>query len=1161
MENKTDSLQWLYKEHLETIGGVKFTHREIDVIALILSGRSPKVIANLLEIAPKTVETHIHNIKLKMECNSREGVINFIEKTNKLSFVQKYQSSLLGNISFEHSLKKIPSLLDKKNITCFINYLQEKEGSPSFILQLEKYLKLSGIKTELKIRKTLEFFDDIVKDQGLLESHHIVYVGSKNLISQLQEEIKEKIPKNVKSQKMFFQNSTIVILLYEEHNSSSDSSSASYVQAENQNSQHTFVINFLKKLLPSLKVEEIFLDFKKQDELSESVSSKDLLSLQKDKPSVESHESCFSGLEVFSRPAKYFLMGSLVFMMLFCVWVLVFQENISYMKESSIRSELPIPNDAVLLKRSILMQQISGILEGKNPIEIVAIVGIGGAGKTTLARQYAKTQNLPVVWEINAETNDSRIDSFKKLANALAKSESQKNELGLIQKIGNLYEQENQLMLFIKKELKEKQNWLLIYDNVEMFADIKNYFPLDSTAWGMGKVIITTKDENIKNSHYINSDNVIHMGELPQKDIVHLFTSISYHLSPEQLSPYQRQEVLKFLENIPPFPLDVSVSAYYIKNSHVSYEEYLERISKFTNDFQHLQEDLLKEIGSYTKTRYGIITSSIAQLIQINSDFKELLFLICLLDSQNIPKNFLELLKDNLLADNFIHHLHKHSLIFRGASSKNSQSLSTLSLHRSTQAIGLSFLKNILSSEEQKEFIRKNIELIKLVHQNNLDQKCKNANLIIPHIESLLKHLKEAKINNATKEKYEKQLLFILGYEHHRCTRNSILTKKYFSELAKAPVDFQAIPEEDFANMLKDLGASCVHLGLLEESIDHAKRSIKIASSLKNSDLLISKNLRTIGHVFEKENNFNEAKRYYEMGLKKISSVDSLQKKEVESTIYERLARLYMKTYLNKEISHLSEQYALMSLAVLNANYLFQKNINPSRLSCQVARSKTTLGEVYCHLGQYDKALEEGFQEAQYILNHQLDACPHNLLKGTMSLGVGEVYLRKNKLEDAEKRLTESIKIYQELAGEHWVLHPKIFRAEARIRLGKLPEAYEDCLSVLSIKNRTQVDNYSNLAYLTCFYHAAIIQYKQRNFSQSAEYFAIFFAQAKIFCKEFLGAKQYQDLESMKLFSDIPLNKTSTIHDVRSYLERSEAIFLAIYGPKHPFVIDYVMQN
>ena len=72
----------IYNKQLNLIEGIKFTSREIDVIACILHNRGEKKIAMLLSISPRTVSTHIHNIMLKLGHNYIESIIDFIEKSD-----------------------------------------------------------------------------------------------------------------------------------------------------------------------------------------------------------------------------------------------------------------------------------------------------------------------------------------------------------------------------------------------------------------------------------------------------------------------------------------------------------------------------------------------------------------------------------------------------------------------------------------------------------------------------------------------------------------------------------------------------------------------------------------------------------------------------------------------------------------------------------------------------------------------------------------------------------------------------------------------------------------------------------------------------------------------------------------------------------------------
>ena len=65
--------------NLLKINNIEFTQREIDVITCIMHNRGEKKIAEILGISAKTVSTHIHNIMRKIQCGSREYIIDFIE--------------------------------------------------------------------------------------------------------------------------------------------------------------------------------------------------------------------------------------------------------------------------------------------------------------------------------------------------------------------------------------------------------------------------------------------------------------------------------------------------------------------------------------------------------------------------------------------------------------------------------------------------------------------------------------------------------------------------------------------------------------------------------------------------------------------------------------------------------------------------------------------------------------------------------------------------------------------------------------------------------------------------------------------------------------------------------------------------------------------------
>jgi len=133
----------IYAHHLKIINGVGFTPREIDIIACILNGRSAKTMPSFLSISPKTVATHMGNIRGKAGCSSRESIIDFIENSDKLSLIKNdYYSSLLTQISFEKSLEKFSEIELSQSPVVHLLYRSEKKEKLFIIHYIEAPLIL-----------------------------------------------------------------------------------------------------------------------------------------------------------------------------------------------------------------------------------------------------------------------------------------------------------------------------------------------------------------------------------------------------------------------------------------------------------------------------------------------------------------------------------------------------------------------------------------------------------------------------------------------------------------------------------------------------------------------------------------------------------------------------------------------------------------------------------------------------------------------------------------------------------------------------------------------------------------------------------------------------------------------------------------------------------
>ena len=56
---------------------IRFSDRELDCIEGLFKGKTMKGIASVFKISPRTVETHLRNIKWKLKCNYKSEIIDF----------------------------------------------------------------------------------------------------------------------------------------------------------------------------------------------------------------------------------------------------------------------------------------------------------------------------------------------------------------------------------------------------------------------------------------------------------------------------------------------------------------------------------------------------------------------------------------------------------------------------------------------------------------------------------------------------------------------------------------------------------------------------------------------------------------------------------------------------------------------------------------------------------------------------------------------------------------------------------------------------------------------------------------------------------------------------------------------------------------------------
>ncbi|MBN9413233.1 MAG: tetratricopeptide repeat protein [Candidatus Paracaedimonas acanthamoebae] len=772
----------------------------------------------------------------------------------------------------------------------------------------------------------------------------------------------------------------------------------------------------------------------------------------------------------FYRKQKYWFF-TLLFLLLILFWALktnflhtmtMEQEHSQNLKKEEInliRSDLIIPTESSLLHRPELLTKIDDKLKGKSEIKTIALVGTGGTGKTTLARQYARLQKAKVIWEINAESVETLKTSFENLALALAEKEEDKIILRKIQQHKDPSEREEKIILFVKKQLHSSENWILIYDNVESFEDIQKHFPHDSITWGKGIVILTTSNSNIQHNTHI--DNILQIGELSSSQKLALFIKIMSHRDEHVFTSTETEEAKKFLEEIPPFPLDISIAAYYLKSTNASYNIYLDNIKKCNENFVHMQENLLKEVGNYRKTRYSIVSICLESLLRSHKDFKDILLFICLLDSQNIPIDLLLRCKNNVIIDNFIYNLKKYSLIITPSFNLLKTTIRTCSIHRSIQEISRTYLLQVLNLKNSAQLLEFISDTLKKYMADSIEKRdFLRMELLVSHCKHFLNH--EYLLTSNTMGSLKVTLgrvYYYLGYYMQAKkiieeslnkidSKNYLILSQALTYLGNIYVelgDFEKakdlleknlkihqgyFPENniDVARIMACLGNAYRQLALYEKAKYFLEKSLMIYQKYYPENFLeMAEILEYLGNFHRYSKNYSQAKFFLEKCLKIY-----------ENKFPENLMDLACtKIYLGNVYKELKE-YERAEILIKEGVEIYEKNFPERRID--IAWGLAYLGDLYKHAGKFEKAkhiLEKSVEMHQHVFgnNNARTAWALNFL--------GDVYKEQKNYQQAETNFQKIFAIYEKNYGKNNIETAQIIMKLIQIYLlqGKITSA------------------------------------------------------------------------------------------------------------------------
>jgi tetratricopeptide (TPR) repeat protein len=1011
-------LDFIYTHQLQVLQKIHFTRREIEIVACLMNGRHPKGIADLLSLSPRTIEVHIYNIFKKLGVNSKERLITLLEKTRQSSDLKKFYGYLSLYINFEKGLKTIASLLSQKNTIHLVSY--KENPKVAFLKDLEVVLKKVGFKTfflivnnpSSKTAKLEESPDAAIYFLSNPKNNEFIKVKDKNY------------------QHPFL--SKVIYLIEEDIEPLSEN----VICCPKYGSKEALFLEILKRIVSQTNIKKIFEELLAYSQALEAPFS----SL----PSIEKIKKTKYSWALLKSFSYHHFLGALIFcfgsILLFKGTPLFspFEKSLS----TKVHSDLLLPNQASFLERPALIGKIHRSFKFQKGIQTVALIGMGGMGKTTLARQYAHSQDMDLVWELNAETLESLDRSFEALAESLTKTEEDRTFLQHIKEIKEYQERSKKIIAFVKQRFKRYPCWLLIYDNVEDFTGIQAHLPSDANLEREGRIIITTRNHNIANNRFIT--NAIKIEELSSQEKLSLFIKIIGKEKLNTLNLTQKEEIKKLLSDIPPFPLDISMAAYYILATNISLEDYLSHLREGNEYFSFMQKNILKGITNYNETRYTIISASLREFFKTHQDFKPLLLFISMVDSQNIPFDLLTSYKNKIVVGSFIYNLKKYSFI-TDKYVNALYSIPSFSIHRSTQEISLAYLT-------QSESLGKNSPLIQEI------------------VHSLENYAAEV----ISKEDTPKMKALVIHYKHFLNHTDLLMDTAYASLSIKLGSIYFFLGDYDKAKELLTKGLmglnkderkystqiayGLMHLGMVYRKLGNYKKARKLLEeSLSSYNKDGSQNYKEIalaleylGMIFRNLGEYKKGKECLQQGLK-------IYKTHYPEN-YAAIARasIYL-GYIHKDLGDYKEAEKLLMQGLL----LYTKHSSSDHTG--IARGLVYLANVHRELGNYEKAKNLLEQSLEIFKKHFPES--HTKVAWVL-VSLGNVYKDLGKYDKAKNCFEKSSKIYGKYFGNS---HVKVALSLINLgdvykQLGKYREAKDLITKNLPIYEKSYEINHMETA-------------------------------------------------------------------------------------------------
>jgi tetratricopeptide (TPR) repeat protein len=465
------------------------------------------------------------------------------------------------------------------------------------------------------------------------------------------------------------------------------------------------------------------------------------------------------------------------------------------------------PNPNFTGREPLLASLRESLTREGNAAIVQAISGMGGVGKSQLALMYAHrhADDYDIVWWIRAEQSTTIASDLAALA----------TPLGLPER--DLADQ-SAIVEAVRRALRERKRWLLIFDNAERSEDVQPYLPL------AGHVIITSR-----NPAWGRFGKPIEVHVLPREEAVRfLVTRTGQEAGAEG--------VAKALGDL---PLALEQAGAYVERTAVSLDEYLEI-------FNTRRAELWKREATIAETT--VATTLNLSVQKLDATAIELLKFYAFLAPDDIPRTLLdgigaellteglaEIAADKLKRNDAIAALRQYSLV--------STHGDVCDVHRLLQLV----VRDTFSDEESKFWPEMVAVVVERVSPHPAESdRWNELDVLMPHMREIVDHCKHAGVATFVAGNL---LTAMAGYRAMRGDYDSALAARRecvaIAELAYGRSDPRV------ATARANVGAALADIGDIDTAIRELDAALAIClDSVGEEDAQTAHVLGLLGYVY-----------------------------------------------------------------------------------------------------------------------------------------------------------------------------------------------------------------------------------------------------------------------------------------------------------------------